>query len=80
MTIVSSTEFETNQSKFFDLAVSEDVCIKRGKYMFHLMCSSIDTIDEQKVLKSDDDLRRAITKDELLEGIYEDISKRFVKK
>ena len=46
MTIVSSKEFVGNQEKYFDMAVCEDVFIK---------------------------------KDELFEGIYEDIAKRFTK-
>ena len=80
MTVVSSKEFASNQKKYFDLAVNGDVGIKRGKYMFHLLCNSIDMTDQQVTLMPDDDLRRAITKDELLEGIYEDIKKRFAKK
>jgi len=81
MTVVSSKEFNTNQKKYFDMAVNNDVCIKNGEYMFHLICSKpIDIIDEQVILQPDDDFLRAITKDELLKGIYEDIAKRFAKK
>ena len=39
MTVVSSKEFVTNQKKYFDLAMSGDVCIKRGETMFHLICN-----------------------------------------
>ena len=80
MTVVSTKEFNTNQEKYFDMAVSEDICIKNDKYIFHILCRPIDMIDEQVILQPDDDLRNAITKDELLEGIYEDIAKRFAKK
>jgi predicted transcriptional regulator len=34
MTVVSSKEFATNQTKYYNLAVSEEVFIKRGKNMF----------------------------------------------
>jgi len=34
MTLVSSREFVTNQKKYFDLAINEQVFIKRGKNMF----------------------------------------------
>ena len=79
MTVVSTKEFNTDQKKYFDMAVGEDVFIKNEKYMFHLICKQDDMIDNQVVLQPDDDFRRAITKDELLKGIYEDISKRFAK-
>jgi len=80
MTVVSSKEFSTNQKKYFDMAVDDDVCIKSDEYIFHLICQPVNIIDEQVVLQPDDDFRRAITKDELLKGIYEDIAKRFAKK
>jgi len=80
MTIVSTKEFNTNQEKYFDMAVNEDVCIKSDQYLFHLICKPVDTIDKQVTLQPDDDFRRAITKDELLKGIYEDIAKRFATK
>ena len=35
MTIVSSQEFAANQNKYYDLAIDEDVCIKRGTICFN---------------------------------------------
>ena len=77
MPVVSTKEFNTNQKKYFDMAVNEDVCIMNDKYLFYLICKPVDMIDKQVTLQPDDDFRRAITKDELLKGIYEDIAKRF---
>ena len=37
MTVVSSKEFVINQKKYFDMAVNEQICIKRGKNMFQLV-------------------------------------------
>ena len=34
MTVVSSKEFTTNQRKYYNKAISENVFIKRGKNMF----------------------------------------------
>ena len=34
MTVVSAKEFNTNQDKYFDLALNEQVFIQRGDYMF----------------------------------------------
>jgi len=79
MTVINSKEFISNQSKYFNLAVSEDVCIKRGRNMFYLIHKPVEKINipEQPILEPDDDLRRAITADELLERIYDDIDKKF---
>jgi len=80
MTVVSTKEFNTHQEKYFDMAVNGNVCIRNDKYMFHLICEPVDVIDDQVTLQPDDDFLRAITKDELLEGIYKDIEKKFAKK
>ena len=75
MTVVSSKEFVGNQKRYFDLAVDEELFIKRGKNVFHLICTTfngnINDVD-------DDD--EYITKDELLAGIYEDIDKFYANK
>ena len=78
MTIVSSKEFVSNQKRYFDLAVNEELFIKRGKNVFHLICTTVNNningVDEDD---SDDEY---ITKGELLAGIYEDIDKFYVNK
>jgi len=67
MTVVNSKEFVSNQKRYFDLAVNEELFIKRGKNIFHLICTNVGNINV------DDDDDEYITKDELLAGIYEDI-------
>ena len=42
MTLVSSKEFASNQKRYFDLALKQDVVIKRGKNRFHLMFVPVD--------------------------------------
>ena len=74
MTVVNSKEFADNQKRYFDLAVNEELFIKRGKNVFHLICTTVDgNID------ADDHDDEYITKDELLAGIYEDIDKFYAK-
>ena len=74
MTVVNTKEFNINQKKYFDIALHEQVYIKRGSNMFVVSKAN----DEKKVYKEpDDDLRRAISKDELLDGLYEYIDKMF---
>ena len=68
MTVVNSKEFVSNQKRYFDLAVNEELFIKRGKNVFHLICTNIGNTNAD-----DDDDDEYITKDELLAGIYEDM-------
>jgi hypothetical protein len=42
MTIVSSKEFKTNQDKYFDMALNEQVYIKKGNNMFLLIYNNVD--------------------------------------
>ena len=71
MTLVSSKEFVSNQKRYFDLAISDELFIKRGKNVFQLICTTVDnSLDDPE--ENDDDY---ISKEELLAGIYEDIDK-----
>ena len=64
MIVASSKEFVTNQNKYFNLAVNDEIFIKR-KRVYH---------------ETDEDFYKSITKDELLKGIHEDIDKFFANK
>ena len=78
MTVISSKEFAANQQKYFDLAIdNKDVYIKNGDNMFMV---TIADNRERKYLAPDDDFRRAITMDELLEGVLEDVHKFYANK
>ena len=46
MTVVSSKEFVSNQERYFDMAINEDVCIKREQNMFYLIYRSSDKIGD----------------------------------
>ena len=69
MTVISSREFAVNQKKYFDLAINEEVCIKRGKNIFQL----IRTNGHNELLEHDEDLHNAITAEELLDLLHKDI-------
>ena len=78
MTVVSNREFAINQEKYFDLAENENVCIKRGSSMFYLMFQPVETqYPEQSILEPDDNLRNAITAEELLKRVHIDIHNKF---
>jgi hypothetical protein len=79
MTMVNSKQFVTNQKRYFDMAVKEDVVIKRGKNLFHLTCTTGEhnNIGKRVFYEPDEDFYSSISKDELLKGIYEDIDNFF---
>ena len=79
MTVVSSKEFVANEDKYFELAEHEDVCIKRGNGMFHLLYRPMEIhYPEQPILEPDDDLRNAITKEECKVKVHKVIHNFFV--
>ena len=81
MRVINSNEFSANQEKYFDLGEKEDICVNRENIMFRLMYSPFDTqYPEQEILEPDEDLRNAITMDELLDSTIEFIHKLYAKK
>jgi predicted transcriptional regulator len=74
MTVVNSKEFVANQKKYFDLAVNDEVFIKRGKNTFHLICTNVDKpADEVVYYEPDEDFYKSISLDELQRRVKEDI-------
>ena len=73
MTVVSSKEFAINQKKFYNLALSEQIAIKRGKNLFYLTCAALGDDDDASDLadamatENDED----INVDDYLKSIYE---------
>jgi len=84
MTVVSSKEFVSNEDKYFDLALDEQVFVKRGDNMFLIMYKNENNYHDasvyEEILESDDDLRSAISAKELLEMLHEDIHQMFNEK
>ena len=77
MTVVSSKEFAASPAKYYHRALDEQVTIKRGRNMFRLMYAPPETYPEQPVLEPDEELRRAITIDELFDRVKENIRKKY---
>jgi len=78
MTVVSSKEFAINEDKYFDLAMNEQVFVQRDNIMF--IVTRANENKKKKRLKPDNELRRAITGDELLEKIYVSLDNFFAEK
>jgi len=75
MTVVSSKEFVTNGNKYFDMAMTEEIFVERDNTLFIVTQASD---KKKKYLEPDDDLRRAITGDELKKKMREAIHNFFV--
>ena len=84
MTVVSTKEFNTNQKRYFELAENEEVCIKRGNSMYHLMFRPLETqYPEQPILEPDNDFYRAISAEEFrtrLAVVLDGVDKRYANK
>ena len=81
MTLVSSKEFIADEAKNFDLALNGGVCIQQGDFMHHLVSAPFEKqYPPQPFLEPDDDLRRAITGEELKRRMRTSISKFFASK
>jgi len=78
MTVISTQEFVANQNKYFDMAIEHDIHIKRGLNMYQLICTNFNNTNiSDEILEPDDDLRRAISMDEFLTGVKEDLRQIF---
>jgi len=73
MTVISSKEFAANQTRYYNLAQNEQLGIKRGKNMYHLIHTPVENYPEQPIFEPDDDFYRSISADKLLKGVLEDI-------
>lgn len=70
MLVISSAELRSNMKKYLDLAKTEEVVIQRGK-------SETFVLSRQSRLSPDADLARAISMDDLLNGVKEDIREMY---
>jgi hypothetical protein len=73
-TVITAQEFNTDQEKYFDLAVNEHVIIKRGRIRYCLT----QEVTKRKYKTPDDDLRRAIPMEEIRDSIIDHIRKKHV--
>ncbi|MCL2041222.1 MAG: hypothetical protein FWG84_04170 [Bacteroidales bacterium] len=86
MTVISSKEFISNQERYFDMALDEQVFIQQGGDIFRLIKNVgntniyHDANIYEEILYPDEDLYSAITANELLEMLHEDIHQIFNEK
>lgn len=70
MRVISSSELRSNMKKYLDLAKNEEIIIQRGR-------DEAFVLTKADYLEPDEDLERAITMDELLTGVKEDLKEMF---
>lgn len=73
MRVISSSELRNNMKKYLDLAIEEKIVIQRGR-------NETFVLTREEYLEPDEDLRRAISAEELLVGIEADIRKAYRKR
>ena len=66
MRVISSSEFRNNMKKYLDLAANERILIQRGR-------NETFVLTREEYLEPDEDLKRAVSAQELLAGVEEDI-------
>ena len=76
MIVVSTQEFKTNQDKYLDMALDEEVCIKKGDNVFSVQYL-VPNNEPDVVCEPDEDFYRSITIDELRESAHKHIHKLF---
>ncbi|MCL2027522.1 MAG: hypothetical protein FWG79_03440 [Bacteroidales bacterium] len=75
MQVVSSTEFATHQQKYLDLARREQLLVNDGIHTFEITYQPM--VEEPIYFEPDEDFHRSITAEQLLEGVHEDIRRKF---
>ena len=75
MVLVNSAEFATHQDKYFNLALNEQVFVKKGENTF-----IVTKVPEKKLLKPDADFHRAISMEEFQRRMHVSIRKFFADK
>jgi hypothetical protein len=78
MRTISNREFIANPELYLGMACDEEVRIRKGRRVIRLV--SEPESESQPVLQPDDELRRAITFDELMVGVHEDIRRKWAER
>ena len=83
MIVISSREFRDNQAAYFDKADNGDeILVQRGKdkaYRIIPITKNDTIVDNDFILAPDEELAKAITFDELLTGVKDDLREIFNK-
>ena len=73
MRVISSSELRSNLKKYLDLAANEQIIIQRGR-------NETFVLTKQEYLEPDEDLKRAVTAQQLTPGIVSNIREAYRKR
>ena len=79
MNVVSSKEFVINEEKYFDLALDEQVFVRKGENIFMLTLINRHH-NEDIIFQPDDDFYRSITMEEVRDKLHKVLDKLYDKK
>ena len=72
MIVINLNQLRNEQKKHVDMAKNEPVVIKRGDKLIHLV------VKEWRI--SDEDIKNSLTREELMQGVSEDIRNIYSRK
>ena len=72
MTVVSSREFVTNQERYFELALNEEVFVQKDEDMFVFMRTN-EPQEPDMIFEPDEDFYRSISMEELRKRVLDDV-------
>ena len=70
--IVNSNEFINNQEKYFDIAINEDIFVKKENNMFVISIANRHK-EPDIIFEPDEDFYRSISMEELQKRVKEDV-------
>ena len=76
MTVVSSTEFATNQNKYFNMAMTEQVFVQKDNNMF-LFTRTNRHEEPEMIFEPDEDFYQSISMEEVRERLHKVIDKLY---
>jgi len=79
MTVVSSVEFATNQNKYFDMAIKEQIFVKKDNNMF-LISRTNKHEESDMIFEPDEDFYQSISMEDVREKLHKVIDRLYAKK
>jgi len=79
MTVVSSKEFVTNQNKYFDMAMTEQIFVQKDDNMF-LFTRTNRHEEPDMIFEPDEDFYQSISMEEVREKLHKVIDNLYAKK
>ena len=76
MTVISSTEFAINQNRYFDMAMKEQVFVKKDENMFLLTYTNKHE-ESDMIFEPDEDFYRSISMEEVQKKLHKVIDKLY---